>query len=997
MTLNLQVLAQNRNALLLAEVAAWLHMFGKFHEGFLRGEHNLDIQIPPDLVQSYSLLGNLLQQDWTSQVWKCLGIPELGAEGLSIFSLIEKHRTINAPTGLQRLMQDAHGRGSGTEKGALERFFPEQEETVFLSTSLGYEPSQPIDLEMLKCKRQKLYQFLEEKIQVLSNSYNSVNWRDFRGEFIDMMKVFCLSVADTRRPINDVTVFDQTAASVAFFKAALAQNLLLGWYEPKQKDVSQKYHWRILRVGLNGLEFLGKAARVSDLLARKELFKNVLDEVRQLLEVEYPLGMEVYRDENGSLFIVPDAANLLDAQADGWPLRNRLQEIAKDKLNLEASFTLELSERTRNMLLFGRLVAQETPSPAPSPEWLQDLEQDWKDQDKELCTVCGLHPQGPGSKALSRNVCNACEQRRKDRSKTWLQNLDTTIWIDEIADNNGKLALIVGRFGVETWLTGEALSTVVSFEPSRHKVKGTKKKQTFEFEFDYSNFLQDIKRLLDSKGRIDTSTLLDKLLPEDYQRVGDTFIETYDFYVGDSDLSRPNRETHLFALALMRQQPSPARLRRVWETTRAFWQAVLPTDGAADRQQSLVGQNVRWPEMRLVIVPQNGVPRGVVPHHTYDLIVNNVAVSVVWDGQRFLTADNLDYLAKPEQLGQPLTQCLIQGKAYAIEEPAGYGAKNKRLGEITIGEVKEERTSYLPAIPILAEPRTFMALVPADRALQIVQAIKCKYESEMGKVRNRLPLTLGVIYFGRRTPLAAALEAGRRMLRRQSRPGTWTIESVENLDCLPDGWPRCVALTLSDGTRSIRLKISTVMGDKETKDVWYPYWRLEGGDTQGRQRWFKGADDGTWVHVCDLRPGDRVQFMPSTFDYEYLDTTARRFEIFYGEDGQRRGEDKPQRPYLLEEVSEIQSVWQALGRLKKSQIYQIEASIEAKRRAWNKPRGRQALELPSEDVFRRFVQDVLREAETYSESLEKAALSGMLSDALELYLTIAKEEVDHDK
>ena len=39
----------------------------------------------------------------------------------------------------------------------------------------------------------------------------------------------------------------------------------------------------------------------------------------------------------------------------------------------------------------------------------------------------------------------------------------------------------------------------------------------------------------------------------------------------------------------------------------------------------------------------------------------------------------------------------------------------------------------------------------------------------MGKVRNRLPLTLGVVYGGRRTPLASLLDAGRRMLRHPAR------------------------------------------------------------------------------------------------------------------------------------------------------------------------------------------------------------------------------------
>ncbi len=49
MSNSLKVLADNRDALLLAEVAAWLHMFGKFHEEFLKGVHGMDIEIPSDV------------------------------------------------------------------------------------------------------------------------------------------------------------------------------------------------------------------------------------------------------------------------------------------------------------------------------------------------------------------------------------------------------------------------------------------------------------------------------------------------------------------------------------------------------------------------------------------------------------------------------------------------------------------------------------------------------------------------------------------------------------------------------------------------------------------------------------------------------------------------------------------------------------------------------------------------------------------------------------
>ncbi len=154
MSNSLQVLADNRDALLLAEVAAWLHMFGKFHEEFLKGDHNLDIKIPEDVRKDFPLLTSLLEDTWPSDIWADLDlvIPEFQTHGLSILSLIENHRNSmrelyeHNASGLLRLMIDAHGRGSSTEKGVLVRFALEQKEKVYPSTSLGDEAPSYIDL-----------------------------------------------------------------------------------------------------------------------------------------------------------------------------------------------------------------------------------------------------------------------------------------------------------------------------------------------------------------------------------------------------------------------------------------------------------------------------------------------------------------------------------------------------------------------------------------------------------------------------------------------------------------------------------------------------------------------------------------------------------------------------------------------------------------------------------------------------------------------------------
>lgn len=971
MSHDLTVLATHRAELLLAEVAAWLHMLGKYHEDFLRGNHDLDIQIPPDLTTNYPQMDSLLRDSWPGPIWERMGVPGFNAVNLSLFSLAEGHRNRQASKGLVRLMWDAHGRGSGIEKGVLERFAPGQQTIVYPATALGSELDS-IDLAKLQARRTRLYVNLEQWLQKLRESGAAVDWGVWRRTFLESLKEnFRATVAETRRPMNDITLFDQTVASVAMLKAALAQNLVMGWKEPIQAAVADKYQWRFLRVAISGPTFWGSAARLSDMLARRALIVEALNRVEALLEETYPLGMEVYRDENGSLFIVPDIDSVLDLPAEDRSLRSHLIQIAETALDGEARFTLELSQPTRNMLMLGQLATRALPDPTSTSEWLAQI---WrKTLPNDICPVCGLRPQGPGDKAAERKVCNTCEQRRADRSKKWAADLRTTIWTDEVADINSRFALIVGAFGVENWLSGSAFNSVLMFDPSTCSLNDPGRKNR-QYNFDYSVLLQDIQGAA-RRNQFVGNTLLDNLVLRAARDGG--FFQFYDIQVTDSDLAGfgPHPRAEILALAMLRQNPSFARLRRVWETTRSFWQEI----------QDDFSNTVKVVGERLAIYPKEADALDLGLFHTYELNVDGAHLSVVWDsdGRRFITCDNLKYLGKPAQLGRPVAEVVTPDRTLALEEPAGYGGADRSLGDIQVERVETLPGRYVPAIPILAEPRTFMALVPADRALAVVQAIQAKYEREMGKVRNRLPLTLGMVYAGRRQPLASALDAGRRMLRRRPQTAQAIVEDVSPVA----PWPQQVELTLKMGERSIQVSVPTVMGDGTTADVWYPYWQV-GGKPTDRSRWFVGPDGEHWVHVCDLHVGDVVAFTPSSFDFELLDASARRFEVVYGDDGQRLGTDKRQRPYLLEQVDDLEDAWTQISRLSVSQIKALESLIEAKRRDWNEPLGAPGVSA----AFRQFVADALREAGIHTASLEEAAVTGMLADALEIHLTIHKEK-----
>jgi len=971
MSFNLQVLADHRPALLLAEVAAWLHMFGKFHEDFLGGHHGLDIEIPTDLVSTYPRLQMLLTDPWPSLIWSQLPIVELDVGSLSIYDLIKDHRNLRATSGLARLMWDAHGRGSGTEKGVLERFAPGQQATVFSATVAGHEQT-PIDPSDLQRRRHRLYTDLERWLDGLATQASATDWRQFRSAFIQRFKKeFRTTVAESRRPINDVTLFDQTAASVALLKAALAEILLTGWKEPVQNAVADKYKWCFLRVGINGPTFWGEASRLSDVLARRGCLEKALDSIRFLLETEYPLGAEVYRDENGSIFVLPALDGLLQATINDSPLLGKIEKLAQQDFSAEACFKCEVSPATRNMLFLGRLATAQLSAASAKPAWIDGF---WSPSAlKDICPVCGVRPQGPSKKSVDRKICDVCEQRRIDRSRHWLSTQASTIWTDEIADETGHLALVTGAFHIESWLAGDAFNSVVMFDPQKRLLTDPRRNTTYQF--DYQQLLSDIQDAL-RRNQFTGKTLLDSLVLNPQR--GGSIQQFYEIQVKDSDLDALHRtgassET-LLALAMLRQNPSFARVRRTWETTRTFW---LDVTEQLQQDESVIPVNGH----RLGIQPIEMLDVG--PFHAYELVVEGIRISVVWDppNHQFITADNLDYLASAGQLGKSVEEAVQPGQRFRLEEPTGYGATNKRLGTITVDKVERIDQGYIPAIPILAEPRTFMALVPANRAMDVVEAIKAKYATEMGKVRNRLPLSLGVVYAGRRTPLASILDAGRRILRRSSQ----TVQA-EVLEVSPvDPWPAAVEIRLRLDEREITVSVPTVMGDGATHDVWYPYWQVA-DKPDNRNRWFKGPDEEHWVHICDLRQGDKVAFAPSIFDFEYLDTSARRFEVAYNGDGQRMGKDKHQRPYLLEQFNDLEDTWTQLSHLSTSQIKGLEALIEAKRRDWDEPTGTPNVS----DAFRQFVGDALREVKVHSARLESAAVTGMLADALEIHMTIHK-------
>lgn len=475
-----------------------------------------------------------------------------------------------------------------------------------------------------------------------------------------------------------------------------------------------------------------------------------------------------------------------------------------------------------------------------------------------------------------------------------------TIWIDEVVDDNGRLALFVGKFGLDPWLDGSILETL--------QVK--------------------------------------------------------------------NGET---------KNPSPARLYRIALSARTFWENVL-----ADAKQELTN-NMNY---RLLLTPEASFDRrNVGRSHTYELRCEQLSLKVSWDGinNRFVTTENLYRLQTSLTKSKNALINLVASTRFKIYEASEFGKQSNMLNPVDFTvDVSESDDKYHQCISLLTEPSIIMLLMPANKALDLAKKVTAKYEKEMGKVRDRLPIGIGLVFSTSRTPVRAMIEAGRSMLTmiNENRWEDWLIDDYKN----------------ENTTTSVQFDNGVVWNtqitatlEPDVQDCCYPR-------VYTTCRCQDGFENATIVSISDEALADRskpwkIWVRPSFFDFEYLDTSSRRFEIQYGTNGRRLRKTKP---FYIEDLKRFENIWELMGRLKKTQRYQIVQTIESTRELWY-GNDREQISL-NDPVFKQFVTDTLGNAEwptgnawntleyEQKNSLSTAGVTGELADLAELHLQILKEQ-----
>jgi CRISPR-associated Csx11 family protein len=934
----LKILEQNRNQILLTEIGAYLHLVGRFSEKFIYSnardasdeEKNFDYQAVCEdnsFFESEELINLLKDAVWKSLINKFVSQNVLGEisnnQINNLCDFIKRHTWNDNPKGLCKILADAHGIVSGIDKALAGRgeSGKQSKQFTFRSTAFGYEK----EIEFTKNIEVKKTLFQEIK-KILENikSRDDISFDDY-CKFVSIIKqYYSLTIGETRRPINEISLYDYAHTIASLTKSNLAKILIDGWYEPRGNS-----KWKILKVNIDIIGLLSKGIKVGDIFGYRIELEKIFKEIKKIVECKYPLGNEIYRDSTGIYFSFPDINNIEFLRKE---IEDEILKILKKQKvnNLDCSLQITISDKSRSMVILAReredAIKKIVYPFVNSTENVITILNNYSESNeiKDLCPVCKIRPTDE-----SNDRCSMCKERYQKRASKWLsetEDIKETIWLDEVADVNDRVALLIGQFDLSKWLSGEFLDTFVSQTFERWKEANQNVAQSLS-----NNSLSDLehkfKGLFDSPSNLqnDDKQLLKSFIKSPYNN----FITDFWNPIAERDstgtaltLGDNTAKAKYLIKLLFRKHPSLSRIYRIWNTTQEFINEDICENILKKYPFDL---NLRTKRIQFKIEPNPYIPEG----STCDIDLGFSPVCVDKEKGIFVSTVNLEILRK---FGNSLVEIIknLNGKDIKSKTEINKMWRNAKIIEVTPAEDKFQ--NYFPYIRIYDFPDQFMILVPAYDAFEIAKRIYEEYELQFSKVRDRLPFHLGIIAFHRRTPLYVAMDAGKRLLnafRQRTETKEAPIKSIEDYsDDRFGGFVKKIQMSKIPEYSFVPTTwfISHSTGDPEQEDEWHPYLRITGNTSIKGQYSFDYTGNGNYVtHVKELKAGDKVFIEPSYFKMLFLESSSDRFRI-----------DEDLRP--IDDIRRLDDLWKDIQKIMKeknlgiTQLYAYWQEVEKRKR-----------------------------------------------------------------
>jgi hypothetical protein len=1023
-----KVLLNNQKTILFIELAGLLHDIGKLSQKFL--DYRRKWQDDPEgwdkdphehnYLDEHEVFKNLIPPQFEKKI-KSLGGENFGEPNFSIKKAVHSHTDPKGDIG--RMLKAADSVDS-----AIDRNNPlwctEQKDRVFMANVFGYEMGRVVTPESQEAARENLYLSLQSKLPGYLKDFEY----EQREEVLASIKqAFQEGLSDTNRPQNDTTLWDHSYAVASILKVIAVHNLFAEKKILKFEDVV----FGILGIGWDGLRFISYGQKIGDIVGRKAVLEKIKQSLKKLIEYEYPVGNEIYSDDDGIYFIVPPdfKKNLSEIWGN---VESEIFKIAADASKGELQPCVKLEQKTFTLTSIVKVIREIKEesfyrfdsSRSELNQFLEKaglkLKEGEESSRKLVCPICRLRLFEPDKP----DICDECLERRKEASKARVQGrkkafperAEETVFLDEIIDKNRRAALIVARFNLEEWLSGrmvrtlfvkeakdlerevENLDSVKSFEKKSREIKRfLKKKESIYGKFSYDRIREDIDSVMEPTNDFErarrVACLYGRKIPL-LKDKGDLEEEVERWKKFEKEAKNETPGTDIYNL-LVAKTPTPSTLLDAWLTTLDF-SGVIPVKlreiFSEKRRLELV---LRFPNADLrEYVEWKGTLEARVSEKPVELLFKGIKegkliVEVVGE-----TLDSLEEWKGQEVRITDRTVPRLRNRHFIVEDC--------RKGE-----------AFLPFRTITVTPNIFMTIVPADRAIEVTTMIYQDYVEKFGKVMGRLPFSVGNIFFGRNVPMFVVLDAAKRM-----------VFNFEELSKSENGKP---PLTLEVGSarpstkcdftikcqiggfaKTIKWRLPYGLGNCDV-DYHHPYFIIESGsknDSPEKRSTFFKTPAGDVVHFSEIKKGDRIAVFPNYYDFEFLDSNARRYDLVLDSDKRRRSSaaEFKSKPFLLDELEQkVNHLWKDLIQGK-----QLEGITDAKLRnlqsLWLSKYQEWRVDLSNKgsDKFKMweklFSDSISKEFPELGEEqrnfLKEVLEDGLLFDTLEIYLSVLKERVE---
>ena len=1010
-------LREHRPLLLACEAIGWLHMAGKARIDFLQmhgGQHS---------DYKYEKWGERESPPfpWNDRLkWVPDEFPldKNNAWPGTLTAFIAEHAKSSSKSGLVSLLQAGHAMASGIEKNLpanTSTYLGQDMTHMWMSSAFGNpirnllaDPPEVLTEAGWKRLLGQIATLLRELEALGGHTANDLdgwwNWREGAvGPDGWLCRAFTSTLAETRLPNNDVTLFDQSYVAAALFKSAVAGAVLEGnaflW---SGNELKQETLWRLLTVGVGVDHYEARAVKIGDWTGARLALDEFFTKVRRLVEVELAVGSLLYRDGGVCVFSFPGerlnhtGGDLHIADWQSW-LTEEIDGYARET-NLEMPPYYHISAAPSRSLVGMTAEIREARKATAVPlhrKWQIPGQDSQDSSDGPACPVC-LVRRSPSGTTNRQRPCTFCQTRRTHRLDAWLKGEfgSNSIWLSEVADANDRVALVTMSLDIEPWLDGTRLDALRTqaipewrkFNPElsnfweRDENKRKREPNPIDQACPFDSLQEEITKRIEQfkkNGQFIKDDLLLCSLQEGYRREKDW--PSFFSKIVEDRSNAPKWDTlnddgcaAWLAHQLFCKLASPGRIHRFWRQTEEFFRELL-----GEFHELAATDRNRWRMRRLLLKPDqpSSTWKNRVP---YNGRCDGNPIDLLFDKERkgFVTLFNMSRFLAPEQ-----DKSAIQNKEIVLKDD-----DNKNAGTLKVQSVENVSGAlgvYHPVIPLELSPMRFRVLLPLEAASACVDRAAEAWRAQFARVWDRLPLRVGVVAFSRMMPFQAVIEAARNIesdLEGTNEPETWRVAGCETregvaalrLESLdhPQELLQTVPITLSDGR----------------DDVFYPYLAVE--DKHPRfPRDFRHPNGQVFRHASDLQSGDGISVHPSRIAVLFMDDATKRFQ-------------SPLCRPLMEWLR-MRELWQLVDRYAPSQtaLRGAWSEVVERREAWQGADGTwlDGGEAAWLDLARAVFHERLGVRGACLEELVEAAGDGLLDWSLEWHISVLKKQVSGGK